>query len=119
MNEQTITKTSKKERKALRQALKFKAEVKKSRRIMVLLGFLCAIALVIYFMALMRGVFQDSPFSSAVILVIAIIVGTFSIKATKARRRYEDYLVERNITKEDVKEYERTQNAIKQAQGQT
>ncbi len=117
MTEQRIEKQSKKERKALRQALKFKEEVRKSRRIMVLLGILCAIALVIYIIALMRGTFKDSPFSSAIILVIAIVVGTFSIKATKARRRYEDYLMERNLTKADVKEYERTQRAIKAAQG--
>ncbi len=94
-------------RKQLRHAMRLKAQVKKQRLVMAALAVVCAIALVVYFRALFSGLFEESPFSSAIVLVIAIIVGTFSVKATRARRLYEDYLREKGLTNEDVKAQER------------
>lgn len=94
-------------RKQLHHAMRLKAQVRKQRLIMVALGIVCAIAIAIYFHALLSGAFSESPFSSAVVLVVAIVVGTFSVKATRARRLYEDYLRDKGLTKEDVKAQER------------
>ena len=94
-------------RKQLHHAMRLKAQVRKQRLIMVTLGIVCAIAIAIYFHALLSGAFSESPFSSAVVLVVAIVVGTFSVKATRARRLYEDYLRDKGLTKEDVKAQER------------
>ncbi len=101
------TNLAKGKHKQLRHAMRLKAQVRKQRLIMVALAFACAIALVAYFLALFAGAFQESPFSSAVVLVVAIIVGTFSVKATRARCLYEDYLREHGLSKEDVKAQER------------
>lgn len=94
-------------RKQLRHAMHLKAQVRKQRLVMAALAVVCAVALAVYFHALLSGLFEESPFSSAIVLVIAIIVGTFSVKATRARRLYEDYLRDKGLTKEDVKAQER------------
>ncbi len=94
-------------RKQLHHAMRLKAQVRKQRLIMVALAVVCAIAIAIYFYALLSGAFKESPFSSAVVLVVAIVVGTFSVKATRARRLYEDYLRDKGLTKDDVKAQER------------
>ena len=99
--------STKGKRKQLHHAMRLKAQVRKQRLVMVALGVVCAIAIAIYFYALLSGVFQESPFSSALVLVVAVVVGTFSVKATRARRLYEDYLRDKGLTKEDVKAQER------------
>lgn len=96
---------SKRKRKLLRQAAELKRDVTKRRMIMALLAVVCAGGIVVYFSAVFSGLLSTNPFEQAICLVVAIVVGLFSVKATQSNRRYEDYLREFGLTKDEVKAF--------------
>lgn len=98
---------SKHKRKLLRRAVELKKESTKSYRIMGVLAVLCLIAIVIYFVLIFKGVIANNPAEQVICIIVAIGIGTLSVRATRNSRRYEDYLREFNLTKAEVKEFMR------------
>lgn len=96
---------SKHKRKLLRQAAELKKEASKSYRIMGVLAVICLIAIVVYFVLLFKGVIASNPLEQVICIIIAIGIGTLSVRATRNSRRYEDYLREVNLTKAEVKDF--------------
>ena len=94
-----------KQRKALRRAVELRRDVTKQRTIMAILGIVCAIAVVTYFSALFAGLIANNPFEQVICIIVAIFVGLISVKATQSNRRYENYLHECGLTKEEVKSF--------------
>ena len=101
---------SKRKRKLLRRAVELKKEVIKRRVIMVVLGIACAVAIIAYFIALFAGLIANNPFEQVICIVVAIIVGLFSVKATQSNRRYEDFLREYGLTKSEVNSFMRNES---------
>ena len=101
---------SKRKRKLLRRAVELKKEVIKRRVIMVVLGIACAVAIIAYFIALFAGLIANNPFEQVICIVVAIIVGLFSVKATQSNRRYEDFLREYDLTKSEVNSFMRNES---------
>ena len=96
---------SKRKRKLLRRAAELKREVTKHRMVMALLAVVCAGGVIVYFTALFKGLISNNPFEQVICIVIAIFVGLLSVKATQSNRRFEAYLRETGLTKDEVRAF--------------
>ena len=98
------TAAEKKKRKIAKSAIPLRTEARKARNQFFLAMAITIIALLIYFAATLMGLIADNPFVSSLVIVVAVIVGMFSIKSSRAKSRYRQYFDQNNLTDDEVKE---------------
>ena len=77
----------------MRQAIELKREASKDFTLMLVLA---------YSFAVRFGVIEDQPLAQGVALIAAIIIGGVSLRHSKKRRKFLDFIDEYGITKEEV-----------------
>ena len=91
-------------RRLARQAIKLRQTAQRDLTIMIALACVCFGAIAAYTFALKAGIIEDEPLAQGIVLVVAIVIGVFSLRHSKNRRKFLDFLDECGLTKEDVRE---------------
>lgn len=94
----------KKKRKIAKSAIPLRAEARKARNQFFLAMAITIVALLVYFVATLMGIIADNPFVSSLVIIVAVVVGMFSIKSSRAKSRYRQYLDQNNLTDDEVRE---------------
>ncbi len=86
----------------MRQAIELKREASKDFTLMLVLACVFFAAIAAYSFAVRFGVIEDQPLAQGVALIAAIIIGGVSLRHSKKRREFLDFIDEYGITKEEV-----------------
>lgn len=89
-------------KKHMRQAIELKREASKDFTLMLVLACVFFAAIAGYSFAVRFGVIEDQPLAQGVALIAAIIIGGVSLRHSKKRRKFLDFIDEYGITKEEV-----------------
>lgn len=96
--------SEKKKRKAAKSAIALRTEARKARNRFSLATAIAIAAILIYFTTTQMGLIEDNPFASPLVIVAAIIIGMLSIKSSRAKSRYHQYLEQHSISDDEVKD---------------